>query len=119
MILVDSNLLVYLSKGELSGGDLSKRRVAYSSVTKIETLGQPELPVRESDILEQLFGLYEHLPITQDVVEKAIQLKQRRKLKLGDALIAATAMVHNLELWTNDHDFKKIPELKLCYPLKS
>lgn len=44
----------------------------------------------------------------------AIQLRQQRKISLGDAVIAAIALVKHLTLQTNDtKDFKWISSLKL------
>ena len=57
------------------------------------------------------------LPIDQPVIEKTIYLKQNHKIKLGDALIAATALVHNLDLITrNVKDFENIVGLKVTNP---
>ena len=39
-------------------------------------------------------------------------------IKLPDAIIAATALVHGLTLWThNTDDFKDVPQLKLFDPM--
>ena len=53
----------------------------------------------------------------EDIIEEAVRLRQRRNMSLGDALIAATALVENLTLVTrNVDDFKHIPGLKLINP---
>lgn len=42
------------------------------------------------------------------------QLRQQKKMKLGDAIIAATAFTYNIPLVTrNQDDFKHIPGLDL------
>ncbi len=46
---------------------------------------------------------------------KAIQIKQKYKLKLPDAIIAATAICYNLPFLSADSDFKKIKELHLIF----
>ncbi len=54
-----------------------------------------------------IFGLGEN------VVLKTIRIRRQKSLKLPDAVIAATAIVHNLILLsTNDSDFVKVPKLK-------
>jgi predicted nucleic acid-binding protein len=46
-------------------------------------------------------------------VNLAIGLRQQRKMSLGDALIAATALEHNLTLAThNEGDFSWVPGLR-------
>ena len=49
------------------------------------------------------------LPINDDVVKQTIAIRKSRKMKLPDALIAATAIVYNLIILTNNTtDFKYI-----------
>jgi predicted nucleic acid-binding protein len=51
------------------------------------------------------------------VVTTAIMLRQERKMALGDAVIAATALTHNLPLVTrNTQDFKHVAGLRLLDP---
>lgn len=48
---------------------------------------------------------------------QTILIRRQYKIKLPDAIIAATALVHNLILVTrNTSDFKNIPELQLINP---
>ncbi len=72
---------------------------------------------------EQLKPLYEFMeivrviPINDSVIEKTIAIRQNRKIALGDAIIAATALQHNLTLITrNTADFINIEGLKLINP---
>ncbi len=60
----------------------------------------------------------ERLPITPAITERAIDLMQRlvlsHALRLGDALVAATALDHNLSLLTaNTKHFSSIAELRV------
>lgn len=58
-----------------------------------------------------VFSLYD------EVVEKTIELRRLYKVKLPDAIIAATAIVFELTLISrNDKDFIQIPELKYINP---
>ena len=53
------------------------------------------------------------IELTDDVIEKTIELRKKATIKLPDAIIAATAIIHNLTLLsTNDSDFLKVPKLK-------
>ena len=57
------------------------------------------------------------LSITDTVADRAVILRQQRKMSLGDALIAATALEHGCELVTrNTQDFRHIPGLPLANP---
>lgn len=51
------------------------------------------------------------------VIERAITLRQQKKMSLADAIIAATALAHDLPLVTrNVDDFKHIAGLILINP---
>jgi len=50
---------------------------------------------------------------SNDIKELTINLKQKQKIALPDALIAATAIHHNLPILTFDKGFSKIPGINL------
>ena len=57
------------------------------------------------------------LSLTDEVVERTIELRKLYKIKLPDAIIAATAIVHDFTLISrNDKDFARITELKYLNP---
>ena len=52
------------------------------------------------------------------VIAKTIRLRQMRKIKIPDAIIAASALIHGLPLVTNNvSDFQWIEGLSLIDPL--
>lgn len=53
--------------------------------------------------------------MNSDIKKKAIEIKQKYKVKVPDAIIAATAICNNLTLITSDADFEKIIELELIF----
>lgn len=117
-MLLDSNIIIYASK--LTYPNLlnflrdNEDALKVSALTKIEVLGYHQLKKLEKQFLENFFDSLEILPITEDVVEKTIALKQKRPLSTGDAIIAATALLHNLTLFTeNVKDFSKIENIKI------
>ena len=50
-----------------------------------------------------------------EIKKKAIQIKQKYKIKLPDAIIAATAILYNIPFITADSDFKVVKELNLIF----
>ncbi len=57
------------------------------------------------------------LPIDDQVISKTINIRQNNKIALGDAIIAATAIVYNLTIVTrNISDFKNIENLMVVNP---
>jgi len=88
-----------------------------SVVIKIEVLGYNDLPSKMEQ-MEAFLNLAVVFPLDDDVTAKTIHLRRSyKKLKLGDAIIAATALVYNLTLVTrNIKDFKNIEGLEVLNP---
>ncbi len=87
-------------------------------LAKIEALGYRYLSDPEKRALTRLLAAMVVLPLTEEVASVAITLRQQKNIRTPDAIIAATAMAHNLELWThNIKDFRHISGLKLFDPL--
>jgi len=121
-MLLDSNILIYGGKGEYPRLDviLDRLDLAVASVTLVETLGFHGLSAEERHWLEITFERMRVLPLDSFVVRQAIALRQQRRIALADAIIAGTAMVHNLPLVTrNTSDFRGIPGLQLVDPFTS
>jgi hypothetical protein len=58
------------------------------------------------------------ISLASEVIEKAILLRQQRKMKLGDSIIGAVAILYDLELQTrNITDFDWITGIKLHNPI--
>lgn len=121
--LFDSNILIYHLRGSLNqrGSDLILEGLtgegAYSIISKIELLGFNQTPVEEQQARLFLSGLQE-LELTSDIAEQTIQLRKNYKIKLPDAAIAATALIHQLTLITrNTSDFLRIAGLNIINPL--
>lgn len=58
------------------------------------------------------------LGVNDPVIHEAVRLRQLRKMGLADALIAATALVHQMTLVThNTRDFARIDGLSVVDPL--
>jgi len=58
-------------------------------------------------------------PLSSNVVKRTIELCKQNKIKLPDAIIAATALTKGFTLVTrNIIDFKKVPKLDLLNPFE-
>ena len=119
-MILDSNLIIYAAKPEYPGLRLwiATHSTAVSAVSKVEVLGYHKLPAEERQQFENFFAVSTILPISNAVVAKAIALRQARKMSLGDALIAATALVFKREMLThNTKDFEGIQGLVVIDPI--
>ena len=84
-----------------------------SEFTEIELKGRFNITNAELEQLDKIFGDIVILTFNNEIKERAIKLRHKKKLKLPDALIVATAMWIDLPFITADKDFKNISGLKL------
>jgi hypothetical protein len=85
--------------------------IAYSVITRIELLAGKY--VQESSVTE-LLEPFDELEVDRPIAHRAGQLRRTTQIRLPDAVIAATALEHDLTLTTrNLRDFKKVPALRL------
>jgi predicted nucleic acid-binding protein len=96
---------------------LSQHEVIISSIVRIELLSFPELSNEEEAVIADLLMQFERVPLLPQIEDRTIQLRRHHRLKLPDALIAATALHCSACVMTrNVDDFKRVPELTLCNP---
>ncbi|MFD1470525.1 type II toxin-antitoxin system VapC family toxin [Hymenobacter caeli] len=121
--LADSNAVIDLVLGRLplvSAGWLDQRLnqqlVAVFVITRIELLTKTE-PASEYAFMQSFVQSVEVLPFDEPVVQQTIRLRQQHRIKLPDAIIAATALVHGLALLTrNTADFQRVAGLVVVDP---
>ena len=111
--LADTNFLIYLLEGNEQAAKFSEYSFAISSVTEIELLGKFSISEREKKVIRSLLNACMLFELNEKVKEKAIELKQKMKIKLPDAVIAATALCHGLTLVTANKAFSKIKDLDI------
>jgi predicted nucleic acid-binding protein len=88
-----------------------------SAITYMEALGWHKADASQLTALRKFMSIAVILPINQPVVERTVLVRQKKKIGLGDAIIAATALVHNMTLVTrNTSDFKSIDGLCVLNP---
>ncbi|TAK49528.1 MAG: type II toxin-antitoxin system VapC family toxin [Saprospiraceae bacterium] len=91
--------------------------VAMSVINRIEVLSFN--PPDPADLVpfEELMDTVEIIPLSEDIILLTIQIRRNHKTKLPDAVVAATALTHDLTVVTrNEEDFRKIPGLKWVNP---
>lgn len=121
-MLLDSNIIIYSAQPEHS--KLRKLVADYSpavsSLSYLEVLGYHLLTEQSRQYFEEFFKVAEVLPISPEVLAQAVALRQQKRMTLGDAIIAGTALVYKLTLITrNTDDFRWIAELKLFNPFEA
>ena len=106
--LLDTNFVLGILKSDaLVLADLSSHRIlagecSYSAITRMELLGFHRITQSEATLIKQKLEHFAYLPLTKDIEDRVIDLRQSRKIKLPDAIIAATALCFGIELLTLD-----------------
>jgi predicted nucleic acid-binding protein len=121
--LLDSNAIMgYLNQDSTSGfiNQFEMALVegaAVSVITTIEVLGWRGHNTASRMSAEILLGCLEEIPLATEVVQQTISLRTHYSIKLPDAVIAATAITHDLKLMTrNLTDFIRINGLNTVNP---
>ncbi|MBN4003865.1 type II toxin-antitoxin system VapC family toxin [Nostoc sp. LPT] len=121
-MLLDSNIIIYSAQPEnVQLRELiAKYAPAVSALSYLEVLGYHLLKEEQRQYFEEFFQVAQVLPISEDVLNQAVILRQQKRMTLGDAIIAGTALVYGLTLITrNTDDFRWIPQVKLWNPFES
>jgi toxin FitB len=122
--LFDTNILIYHTEGSEVVSNIIREALArnvfnVSVLTKIEFLGWEKHSPEGFEKCSRLIKLSNVYLIDDDIGEKTIELKRRVKIKLADAVIAATALVNNFKLVTrNVDDYKAVKELEMFNPFE-
>ena len=121
--LIDTNVLIDFYGGKLPNNAIALINECLSTsfnisvIVKIETLGFSG-PSADMQGLKALLSFARILYINDDVADLTIQIrKDIKKIHLGDAIIAATALSNNYTLLSrNTKDFKAIEGLTTIDP---
>ena len=117
--LIDSNIIIYLSKQDLPLDFFDALDDLYISIiTYMEILGYAFESLNEEKYIRELLGIFGVIYIDQEIADTTINIRKKSKIKLPDAIIAATAISEGLDLVTrNVEDFKNI-DVKLINPFQ-
>lgn len=117
--VLDSNVWIEAAAGVSHAANVLAKGVradwcGYSAISRLEVLGFPKLSPEEENGLLVLLAQFHEIPVSNTVIDKAIQLRKQVKIKSPDAIVAASALVEGAELVTrNVSDFHPIPGLTL------
>lgn len=110
-VLLDTNIVLYL----LNGSDelehlLQGANIFVSVITKVELLSHPALDETGEQVIHELLAQTTIMEFAPGIQQATVDLRKRYKLKLPDAIIAATASFLNVRLITADKRFAKLKD---------
>ncbi len=109
--LADTNALIYLLSGNPCMRPYLSAQLGVSIISEMEELSFPDLEPDEEKTVREYLSCCNPLGLDSGVKEKTIALRRQYRIKLPDAIIAATAITNGLTLLTADKGFSKIEEL--------
>jgi predicted nucleic acid-binding protein len=98
-------------------GILQEYQPSISAITEIELLCWKTASENDLAVLKNFIEDSTVFESDREIKLKTVELRKTHKIKLPDAIIAATSIVHNLSLLTrNVSDFQNIPDLTVVNP---
>lgn len=121
-MVLDSNIVIYAfqPKYQASGLEdfLLQGDFSVSNVTRLEVMGYWRNSDAEFARFALFFDAVHVFAVSSEIIDLAIQLRRQKNMGLADAIIAATALRHQLPLVThNIRDFQRIEGLELIDPI--
>ena len=112
-LLIDTNIALYLLNGDQTLAELLNGLDVYVSfISELELLGYQGIEQTEN---EKIIGFLKEciiIDINQAIKELTIDLKQSHRIKLPDAIIAATSLYMNIPLISADTGFEKLTQIQ-------
>jgi hypothetical protein len=120
--LIDTNVWIDAIVGRLHADSFLRligqaEWVGYSAITRLELFGFPGLIADEEQKISSLLKNFSEVGIDSKTIDQAVMIRKAVRIKIPDAIIAASAMLTESSLLTrNTNDFKGIGELTLVNP---
>lgn len=109
-IFLDTNIILYLLSGDETIADFLNN---ISFVTELELLGYQDISSEALLKIENLLADSTIIDINSEIKKIVIGLRKSYKIKLPDAIIAATSYYLNLPFMTSDKGLSKLSELNI------
>jgi predicted nucleic acid-binding protein len=120
--LIDNNVIsnyfsvLFSEKGMDFVATVLDQKPTISVITEIEALSWINPDKSKEQIVKAFIEDANVLALTPAIVIECINIRRSRSIKTPDAIMAATALVHNLSLITSDSDFNNIKGLQVIDP---
>ena len=123
--LIDTSSVIKYLNGSFSNNSLDALDKIIDQESQISFITEIELQVwnpanpEDASVYREFIVSSNVIGINSDIISETIRIRKQYRIKLPDALIAATAIVNNLILVAdNDKDYKKVLGLKYLNPAK-
>ncbi len=112
----DTNAVIYLQKGQLRQ-PLPPGEYFISTITELELLSFRGLDAAQQTWLDAFLSDIGIIELDSQVKQHTIRLRREHRLRLPDAIIAASALARDATLLTNDQRLLALPDVR-CQSLE-
>jgi hypothetical protein len=124
--LIDTNIIIYEFQDAFPPecaeivDEIFDSSFNISIISEIEFMGWRGFSEQMRKKAENFLDFANIYPLNSEIKDVSIKLKQKNNIKLGDSIVAATAICNHYTLVTrNSKDFEKINGLKLFNPFEN
>jgi len=120
--LLDSNVIIGYLDNKITQSGITFVSAVINKVPNVSVISKIEVlrfntTETVTEVLRSFFNYAVVYQLDNSVVEKTIDICRNHRIKLPDAIIAATCIINNFVLLTrNVADFKNIENLKIINP---
>jgi len=97
-------------------GEIIDQTPSISVITQIEALSWVNPDKQKEAAIRSFISDAHIIPLSDEVVKKCVSIRRAKKTRTPDAVIATTAIVHDMTLLTSDNDFQGIQGLNVINP---
>ncbi|MBW6499547.1 MAG: type II toxin-antitoxin system VapC family toxin [Bacteroidales bacterium] len=113
-LFLDTNIVLYLFSGDKTIAELlDGKNIFISFITELEILSYPELNPEQTKNAKAFINDVSLVDINSEIKRIVVELRKSYKIKLPDAIIAASAYYLNVPLFTADKGFSRLSELNI------
>ena len=113
-ILVDTNILLYLLKGDSTLETfLEDKNIFVSFITEMELLGFANMTVIEEEKIKSMLIQCSIIDLEPGIKKLAIECRKKYKLKLPDSIIVASALHFGLPFISADKGLQRLEQMGL------
>lgn len=114
--LADTNIMILLGNGsEPITEFLQGKNIYISFISEMELLSKPNITSEQIKTVRDMIDSCILIEMNNKIKSEAIKFRRKHRLKLPDAIVAATAKYLRVPLITMDKDFKKASEIQLFH----
>lgn len=113
-LFVDTNILLYFLDGDSDVIEMiADKNIIISFVSELELLAFPKISADSEETIKGLLSNCTIIDISPEIKDLTVEFRRKSKLKLPDAIVAATAFYLKLPLLTADKQFRTVSELEV------